>query len=90
MALGQATRQKLPLSIFMVDIDYFKDYNDFYGHPAGDKALISVANTLKTQLSRSSDVVARYGGEEFILMLPNMPQEHALGFAEKSERLSPI
>jgi diguanylate cyclase (GGDEF)-like protein len=83
MALGQSVRQKLPLSVFMVDIDFFKEYNDYYGHPTGDKALIKVANMLKTQLSRSSDVVARYGGEEFILMLPNMPEVYALPFADK-------
>lgn len=83
MALGQSARQKMPLSVFMVDIDFFKEYNDYYGHPAGDKALIKVASNLKAQLARSSDVLARYGGEEFILMLPNMPQEYALAFADK-------
>lgn len=83
MALGQSVRQKLPLSVFMVDIDFFKEYNDYYGHPTGDKALIKVANMLKAQLSRSSDVVARYGGEEFILMLPNMPEVFAIPFADK-------
>ena len=83
MALGQAARQKLPLSIFMIDIDFFKEYNDYYGHPTGDKTLIKVASTLKAQLSRSTDVVARYGGEEFILMLPNMPEEHAMSFAHR-------
>lgn len=83
MALGQSLRQKLPLSVFMVDIDFFKEYNDYYGHPSGDKALITVAQTLKSQLSRATDVLARYGGEEFILVLPNMPREHALPFADK-------
>lgn len=83
MALGQAARQKLPLSVFMIDIDFFKEYNDYYGHPAGDKTLIKVANALKAQLSRSTDVVARFGGEEFILMLPNMPEEHAMSFANR-------
>jgi diguanylate cyclase (GGDEF)-like protein len=81
--LGQSIRQKLPLSIFMLDIDFFKQYNDTYGHPTGDKALIKVAKALKSQLTRSSDVLARYGGEEFILMLPNMPEEHAIVFADK-------
>jgi diguanylate cyclase (GGDEF)-like protein len=83
MALGQAIRQKLPLSIFMIDIDFFKEFNDYYGHPAGDVALIKVASALKAKLSRSTDVVARYGGEEFILMLPNMPSENASSFADK-------
>ena len=83
IALGQSKRQKLPLSVLMVDIDFFKEYNDYYGHPAGDKTLIKVAHALKTQLSRSSDVLARYGGEEFILTLPNMPEQHAIAFANK-------
>ncbi|WP_422966908.1 diguanylate cyclase [Undibacterium curvum] len=83
MALGHSTRQNSSISIFMVDIDFFKEYNDFYGHVIGDKALIEVATTLKQQLLRASDVVARFGGEEFILMLPNMAQESAVQFAEK-------
>jgi diguanylate cyclase (GGDEF)-like protein len=83
MAIGQAIRQKLPMTIFMVDIDYFKQYNDYYGHPAGDKVLCAVAQSLKAQLSRSSDMLARYGGEEFIMVLPNMHAENAMQFAEK-------
>ncbi|WP_395006713.1 diguanylate cyclase domain-containing protein [Undibacterium sp.] len=83
ISLGQSIRQKHPLSIFMVDIDYFKQYNDFYGHPAGDKILIQVAAALKSQISRSSDMLARYGGEEFVLILPNMPEDQAMLFAEK-------
>ncbi|TXI96606.1 MAG: sensor domain-containing diguanylate cyclase [Burkholderiaceae bacterium] len=83
IAIGQAIRQKWPMTIFMVDIDYFKQYNDYYGHPAGDKVLVSVAQTLKSQLSRSSDMLARYGGEEFILILPNMQAENGMQFAEK-------
>lgn len=83
MALGQAKRNRLPLSVFMVDIDFFKQYNDHYGHIEGDRALTLVAKTLKSQASRATDVVARYGGEEFVLILPNLPQEKAEQFAEK-------
>jgi diguanylate cyclase (GGDEF)-like protein len=83
ISLGQAIRQKHPLSIFMVDIDYFKQYNDYYGHPAGDKVLMQVATTLRAQLSRSSDMLARYGGEEFVLILPNMSNDHGMQFAQK-------
>lgn len=63
-------RARKPLSILMVDIDYFKPFNDRYGHQAGDKCLKQVAAILKMCLHRSTDVVARYGGEEFILVLP--------------------
>jgi len=63
VTLGHAMRQRVPLSVFMVDIDYFKQYNDFYGHVAGDKTLIQVATTLRKQLLRATDVLARYGGD---------------------------
>lgn len=83
MALAQAVRHGTSLSVFMVDIDFFKQFNDYYGHVAGDKALIQVAGALKSQLLRASDVLARFGGEEFVLMLPNISQESAMQFAEK-------
>lgn len=83
MALGHSVRHNVPLSTFMVDIDYFKEYNDNYGHVAGDKALIQVATALRKQLMRATDVLARFGGEEFVLMLPNMAADSAMQFAEK-------
>ncbi|MFZ6774809.1 GGDEF domain-containing protein [Undibacterium sp. SXout7W] len=83
MAMGNALRHNLPLAVFMVDIDLFKQYNDCYGHLAGDRTLIQVATTLKKQLMRATDVVARYGGEEFIVMLPNMDTDSAMRFAER-------
>ena len=83
MALGQTLRQNTSLAVFMVDIDFFKEFNDCYGHVIGDHALIQVASVLKKQLQRASDVVARFGGEEFVLMLPHMDQESATTFAEK-------
>lgn len=83
MAVADAKRQKYPLSIFMVDIDFFKSYNDYYGHIAGDNVIKLVANALKSQLSRATDIVARYGGEEFVLVMPYLPQEIAGQFAEK-------
>ncbi len=62
-------RKKLPLSIVMVDIDYFKQYNDHYGHLSGDDCLIKVASLLKNNAQRTSDIVSRFGGEEFVIVL---------------------
>lgn len=67
--IERADRYHRPLSLIMLDIDYFKAYNDTHGHPQGDAILTQVAKLLK-QMSRSSDMVARYGGEEFALILP--------------------
>ncbi len=71
--IDRADRYHRPLSLIMLDIDYFKAYNDTHGHPQGDATLTQVAELLK-QTSRSSDVVARYGGEEFALILPETGQ----------------
>jgi diguanylate cyclase (GGDEF)-like protein len=64
-------REQQPLSLILVDIDYFKGYNDCYGHLAGDRCLNQVAQTIKQVIKRPADVVARYGGEEFAVILPN-------------------
>jgi diguanylate cyclase (GGDEF)-like protein len=68
-----ALRTKQPVSLLLVDIDLFKQYNDRYGHLAGDDCLRSVAGVLQHALRRPSDLLARYGGEEFVLILPNTP-----------------
>ncbi|KGK68380.1 hypothetical protein NA76_21455 [Vibrio vulnificus] len=73
----------MPLTIMLCDIDFFKEFNDRYGHQAGDEALIQVATVFSQVVSRSSDCVARYGGEEFALLLPNTTAEGALKVAEK-------
>lgn len=83
IALANAIRQQTSLAVFMIDIDFFKDFNDHYGHVAGDKALIQVATGLKSQLVRASDAIARFGGEEFIVVMPEMSKEGAIQFAEK-------
>lgn len=77
-------RESQLLSVVMIDVDYFKNFNDTYGHQKGDECLIRVARTLEDQLQRSTDMVARYGGEEFILILPNTDSRGALKVAENA------
>ncbi|MEB3280021.1 MAG: PAS domain S-box protein [Lyngbya sp.] len=67
----RSVREKTPLTLILCDIDYFKRYNDTYGHPAGDQCLFNVAQTLQQAIRRPADFVARYGGEEFAIILPN-------------------
>lgn len=79
----RALRDKTPLSLLMIDIDYFKQYNDHYGHGAGDVCLQIVAAELAGGVARPGDLVARYGGEEFVVVLPETIQEAALQIAER-------
>ncbi|HAC64671.1 MAG TPA: hypothetical protein DCF68_14340 [Cyanothece sp. UBA12306] len=74
-------REHEPLSLIMCDVDYFKKYNDKYGHPAGDECLKKVANILSQSVKRSSDLVARYGGEEFVIILPKTNAKGAIKVA---------
>lgn len=69
--LLRSVREKTPLAVIMADIDYFKAYNDSYGHLAGDECLKKVAHALTEAVRRPTDLVARYGGEEFSIVLPN-------------------
>lgn len=80
--LNRATRYKFPVSVIMCDIDYFKKYNDFYGHQQGDVCIIEVAKLIKQSFSRSGEIAARYGGEEFIILIPNMHLSEVLERAE--------
>lgn len=75
---SRCDRTQEPLSLILCDVDYFKLYNDFYGHQAGDNCLQKVASIMDTIVKRSSDFLARYGGEEFAIILPNTPPEGAL------------
>jgi diguanylate cyclase (GGDEF)-like protein len=79
----RARRSQLPISLVMMDIDYFKSYNDHYGHIAGDECLKRVAGILRETARRSADLPARYGGEEFALLLPETDGPGALRVAER-------
>lgn len=68
--IKRCARVKQPVSLIMCDIDFFKNYNDSYGHQQGDEALVKVAAALKSRCRRESDLAARYGGEEFAIILP--------------------
>lgn len=85
----RATRFKRSLSLLMIDIDHFKDFNDTFGHPFGDKVLKVIADLLIKNL-REVDTVARFGGEEFVVLLPDTAREGALVVAEKLRHLVEI
>jgi diguanylate cyclase (GGDEF)-like protein len=78
-------RSGSPLALILIDIDYFKNFNDCYGHPAGDACLQQVAKCLQGGFTRSPDLVARYGGEEFVCVLPDTPLAGADAKAQSLE-----
>ncbi|MCU0533795.1 MAG: diguanylate cyclase [Hydrococcus sp. Prado102] len=78
----RARREQKPLSLILGDVDYFKPYNDTYGHPAGDICLQKVAKALSQTIKRPADLVARYGGEEFVIILPNTNSKGAIQIAQ--------
>jgi two-component system chemotaxis family response regulator WspR len=69
----RAQREKTLLSLAFVDIDDFKNYNDYYGHLEGDEVLKTIANKIIASFNRGTDFAARYGGEEFVVLMPNTP-----------------
>jgi diguanylate cyclase (GGDEF)-like protein len=79
----RARRNQTPLSLILMDIDLFKDYNDYYGHLAGDDCLRTLARVLAEYIRRPTDLIARYGGEEFACVLPDTDIEGALWFANQ-------
>lgn len=79
----RSQRNESPISLLMIDADKFKNYNDQFGHQAGDTALTVIANCISTAARRSSDLTARYGGEEFIVLLPDTPIDVATKIAER-------
>lgn len=83
---SRGIRSGTPLSMLMCDVDFFKQYNDHYGHPAGDECLKTVAKTLQAGVHRPADLTARYGGEEFAVVLPDTDLPGAEQVAEEMRR----
>ncbi|GAB6090747.1 diguanylate cyclase domain-containing protein [Spirochaeta dissipatitropha] len=81
--IARSLRGDHHLSVIMMDIDHFKDFNDNYGHGAGDKCLQRVARTLSDSLPRPSDTLCRYGGEEFVALLPDSDANNARVVADR-------
>jgi diguanylate cyclase (GGDEF)-like protein len=79
----RARQTRAPLSLLLLDVDHFKQYNDFYGHPAGDQCLREVVTAMQSALRATGDVIARYGGEEFAAILPESSEAEALEIAER-------
>lgn len=79
---NRVSRLGTTLAVIMVDIDHFKDYNDYYGHQSGDVCLQQVAKTMESKVQRTSDLVARYGGEEFVVVLSGIAEVDARQMAE--------
>jgi diguanylate cyclase (GGDEF)-like protein len=79
----RARRKQTPLSLVLMDIDLFKDYNDYYGHLAGDDCLRTLARVLAECIRRPTDLIARYGGEEFACVLPDTDMKGALWFGNQ-------
>ena len=84
---AQASRDHTPLSLLMLDVDLFKQYNDLYGHLQGDTCLVTIAQALGQAAVRPRDVVARFGGEEFVILLPETDAQGAREVAERCQRL---
>jgi diguanylate cyclase (GGDEF)-like protein len=80
---GRAMRESIPITLLIMDVDHFKDYNDTYGHQQGDKALCLIADVLTQTLKRTSDFAARWGGEEFAVLLPHTDSAGGLAIGEQ-------
>jgi diguanylate cyclase (GGDEF)-like protein len=82
----RAMREKTPISLLLIDVDFFKKYNDTYGHQAGDVCLKQIADCLASVTHRPADLASRYGGEEFSILLPVTKQKDATMLAERLRR----
>ena len=78
----RSQRMKIPLSLIILDIDFFKKINDTYGHPGGDACLRAMGSLIQSKITRAGDIVARFGGEEFVILLPDCDVQNAVKFAE--------
>tara|TARA_R110001599_G_scaffold351822_1_gene584805 strand:+ start:141888 stop:143087 length:1200 start_codon:yes stop_codon:yes gene_type:complete len=85
--INRARRSSTSLAVILLDVDYFKNYNDNYGHPAGDAVLKRLADLMQRATSRAGEIVGRYGGEEFILVLPGATVQSAVRTAERLKDL---
>ena len=85
--INRARRSSASLAVILLDVDYFKNYNDNYGHPAGDVVLKRLADLMQRATSRAGEMVGRYGGEEFILVLPGASVQSAVRTAERLKDL---
>jgi len=83
---NRARREQLPVSLFMIDIDHFKRFNDSFGHLCGDRCICAVADAMQRCFARGSDLVARYGGEEFVVLATGVERRHARERAELLRR----
>ncbi len=85
--INRARRSGSEISVILMDVDYFKNYNDTYGHPAGDEVLQRLSDLMQRATSRAGEVVARYGGEEFIIVLPGASAASAMRTAHRLKEL---
>jgi diguanylate cyclase (GGDEF)-like protein len=85
----RAARNLQPLSLLMIDVDHFKEFNDHYGHPEGDRVLAAIGGAIGGVVRRPGDIAARYGGEEFAVLLPNTGAEGAMRMAETIRKSVP-
>jgi diguanylate cyclase (GGDEF)-like protein len=83
----RAIREQIPISLVLCDIDFFKNYNDNYGHQDGDLCLQEVAQAISKTTNRPADLVARYGGEEFAIVLPNTDAEGGMNVALRATEI---